>query len=104
MLYKKVPYDPIRDFAPVTQIAAMPNLLVTHPALPVRNTQARSRRSTTPEPRLAAASTRGGVRPAPLPFSAFAAEYAYVLSDLRREASHRVGHDLLSLRSFADRE
>jgi len=37
VLYKKVPYDPIRDFAPVTQVAAMPNLLVTHPTLPVRN-------------------------------------------------------------------
>ena len=37
VLYKKVPYDPIRDFAPITQIAAMPNLLVTHPTLPVRN-------------------------------------------------------------------
>src|SRR5215210_5671322 len=37
VLYKKVPYDPIRDLAPVTQIAAMPNLLVTHPTLPVRN-------------------------------------------------------------------
>jgi tripartite-type tricarboxylate transporter receptor subunit TctC len=36
VLYKKVPYDPIRDFAPVTQVAAMPNLLVTHPSLPVR--------------------------------------------------------------------
>ena len=37
VLYKKVPYDPIRDFAPITQVAAMPNLLVSHPALPVRN-------------------------------------------------------------------
>ena len=37
VLYKKVPYDPIRDFAPITQVAAMPNLLVTHPTLPVRN-------------------------------------------------------------------
>lgn len=37
VLYKKVPYDPIRDFAPVTQVAAMPNLLVTHPTLPVRS-------------------------------------------------------------------
>lgn len=36
-LYKKVPYDPIRDFAPITQVAAMPNLLVSHPTLPVRN-------------------------------------------------------------------
>jgi len=37
VLYRKVPYDPIRDFAPITQVAAMPNLLVTHPTLPVRN-------------------------------------------------------------------
>lgn len=36
-LYKKVPYDPIHDFAYITEIAAMPNLLVAHPALPVRN-------------------------------------------------------------------
>ena len=35
-LYKKVPYDPVRDFAPVTQVAAMPNILVAHPALPAR--------------------------------------------------------------------
>ena len=37
VLYKKVPYDPIRDFVPITQIAAMPNLLVTHPTLPARS-------------------------------------------------------------------
>jgi tripartite-type tricarboxylate transporter receptor subunit TctC len=36
VLFRKVPYDPIRDFAPVTQIAAMPNLLVSHPSLPAR--------------------------------------------------------------------
>ena len=36
VLFKKVPYDPVRDFAPVTQIAAMPNLLVSHPSLPAR--------------------------------------------------------------------
>lgn len=32
----------------------------------------------------APASTRGGERPAALPFSAYKAEYAYVLGDLRR--------------------
>jgi len=37
VLYKKVPYDPVRDFAPISQVAAMPNMVVTHPALPVRN-------------------------------------------------------------------
>ena len=37
VLYKKVPYDPVRDFAPISQVAAMPNVLVTHPSLPARN-------------------------------------------------------------------
>jgi tripartite-type tricarboxylate transporter receptor subunit TctC len=35
-LYTRVPYDPIKDFVPVTQIATLPNLLVVHPSLPVR--------------------------------------------------------------------
>lgn len=35
-LYTKTPYDPIRDFLPVSQIAVLPNLLVVHPSLPVR--------------------------------------------------------------------
>ncbi|MEK7875755.1 MAG: tripartite tricarboxylate transporter substrate binding protein [Pseudomonadota bacterium] len=37
VLYKKVPYDPVRDFAPISQVAAMPNMIVTHPSLPARN-------------------------------------------------------------------
>ena len=37
VLYKKVPYDPINDFAPIAQVAAAPNILVSHPSLPVRN-------------------------------------------------------------------
>jgi len=36
------------------------------------------------DPKPAAMSSRGGSRPAPLPFSAYAADYGYVLSDLRR--------------------
>src|SRR5258706_3504853 len=36
VLYKKVPYDPVRGFAPISQVAAMPNIIVTHPALPAR--------------------------------------------------------------------
>ena len=35
-LMKKLPYDPVRDFAPITRIAMSPNLLVVHPSLPVR--------------------------------------------------------------------
>jgi tripartite-type tricarboxylate transporter receptor subunit TctC len=33
-LYKKIPYDTLRDFAPVIAIGPMPNLLVAHPELP----------------------------------------------------------------------
>jgi len=32
-LYTRVPYDPIGDFAPITQILSVPNVLVVHPAL-----------------------------------------------------------------------
>lgn len=36
-LYGKLPYDPLRDFAPVTLITSVPNVLVVHPAVPARN-------------------------------------------------------------------
>lgn len=35
--YKKVPYDAMRDFEPISHTANVPNLLVVHPALPIRN-------------------------------------------------------------------
>jgi tripartite-type tricarboxylate transporter receptor subunit TctC len=34
---RKLAYDPVKDFAPVTQVASTPNLLLVHPSLPVRN-------------------------------------------------------------------
>ena len=36
-LFKKLPYDLDRDFAPVTLLAEMSNALLMHPALPVRD-------------------------------------------------------------------
>ena len=36
-LYRKLPYDPIRDFAHVILAARAPNVLVAHPSLPARN-------------------------------------------------------------------
>ena len=36
-LYPKLPYDPIGDFQPVTQVTAVPVGLVVHPSLPVRS-------------------------------------------------------------------
>jgi tripartite-type tricarboxylate transporter receptor subunit TctC len=35
-LYAKNPYDPFKDFAPVTLAAASPNILVVHPSVPAK--------------------------------------------------------------------
>lgn len=34
---RKVPYDPLRDFAPIVQTTASSTVLVVHPSLPVKN-------------------------------------------------------------------
>ena len=36
-MYAKLPYDTLRDFAPVAMVALSPYFLVIHPSLPVRN-------------------------------------------------------------------
>ena len=33
-MYKKLPYDPVKDFAPITLVARVPEALVVHPSLP----------------------------------------------------------------------
>ncbi len=33
-LYRKVPYDPVKDFAAITQGIAVPNILIVHPSVP----------------------------------------------------------------------
>jgi tripartite-type tricarboxylate transporter receptor subunit TctC len=38
-LYKNVPYDPIRDFAPITLGITVPNILVVHPSVAVSSTK-----------------------------------------------------------------
>ena len=35
-LYSKLPYDPVKDYAPITLPATSPNVLVVHPAVPAR--------------------------------------------------------------------
>jgi tripartite-type tricarboxylate transporter receptor subunit TctC len=35
-LYPKLSYDPMKDFAPITLLAALPNVLVVHPSLNVK--------------------------------------------------------------------
>ena len=37
LVYTKIPYDTLKDFAAVTVVAATPQLLVAHPGLPVRS-------------------------------------------------------------------
>ena len=36
-LYQKLPYDPVKDFAPIVLFAMVPNMLVVHPALPAKS-------------------------------------------------------------------
>jgi tripartite-type tricarboxylate transporter receptor subunit TctC len=37
--HEKLPFDPIRDFSPITMVATAPNVLVIHPSLPARSVQ-----------------------------------------------------------------
>jgi tripartite-type tricarboxylate transporter receptor subunit TctC len=36
-LYKKLPYDPVRDFEPIVHVVNAPNILVVHPSVPARS-------------------------------------------------------------------
>jgi tripartite-type tricarboxylate transporter receptor subunit TctC len=36
-LYKTLPYDPVKDFVPITMIARVPNMLVINPEIPAKN-------------------------------------------------------------------
>src|SRR5262245_2034510 len=36
-IQEKVPYDVVKDFAPISQVVTAPNLMVSHPSLPVRS-------------------------------------------------------------------
>ena len=36
-LYKNLPYDPVKDFAPIVLLARVPNMLVVNPDVPAKN-------------------------------------------------------------------
>ena len=36
-LYTKLPFDPVKDFAGITPLALIPNILIVHPSLPAKN-------------------------------------------------------------------
>ena len=35
-LYTKMPYDAVKDFAPITLVAAVPNIFISHPSVPAK--------------------------------------------------------------------
>jgi tripartite-type tricarboxylate transporter receptor subunit TctC len=35
--YRDLPYDPVKDFKPITMFGSLPNVLVVHPSMPVKN-------------------------------------------------------------------
>jgi tripartite-type tricarboxylate transporter receptor subunit TctC len=37
MLFRKLPYDPVRDFAPITLATSAPYLIAVHPSVPARS-------------------------------------------------------------------
>lgn len=36
-LHRKLPFDPIRDFTPVSQLATLPHILIVHPSVPAHS-------------------------------------------------------------------
>jgi tripartite-type tricarboxylate transporter receptor subunit TctC len=59
-LYKKLPYDPLRDFAPVTQVTSTPFVVAVHPSLPVRSVKDLIARAKASPGKLAYASAGSG--------------------------------------------
>ncbi len=39
IVHRKMPFDAVRDFAPITQLVLLPQVLVVHPAVPVKSLQ-----------------------------------------------------------------
>ena len=36
-LHKKLPFDPVRDFIPISQVATLPHIVIVHPSVPVKS-------------------------------------------------------------------
>ena len=63
-LYADLPYDPIKDFAPITLVGASPHVLVVHPSLAAANVKglvSLVRDSWQGQPRIAGYGTIGPV-------------------------------------------
>ena len=51
-MYEKLPFDPLKDFIPVTNVASGPQLLVVHPSVPANNVKEFIALAKKPESRL----------------------------------------------------
>ena len=60
-LYSKINYDPVKDFAPISLVATVPNVMITQPSMPgqISRSSSRSRRASP------ARSTSAPAAPAP---------------------------------------
>jgi tripartite-type tricarboxylate transporter receptor subunit TctC len=45
-LYSKLPYDPAKDYAPISVLATVPNILITAPTVPARTLRGKARPGT----------------------------------------------------------
>ena len=36
IMYKNIKYDPVKDFAPISQVASIPNVVLVHPSVPAK--------------------------------------------------------------------
>ncbi|TFZ05718.1 tripartite tricarboxylate transporter substrate binding protein [Ramlibacter henchirensis] len=59
-LYPKMPYEPLKDLVPVTQVMQAPNVLVVHPSVPVNNVREFIAYAKGQTPPLAVASSGNG--------------------------------------------
>ena len=62
-IYKKLGFDPVKDFSHVTLMAIMPSLLTTHPTLPVKNVKELVALAKTKPGEMTYASTGNGTSP-----------------------------------------
>jgi tripartite-type tricarboxylate transporter receptor subunit TctC len=62
-IYKKLGFDPIKDFSPITLMAMLPSMLTVHPALPARTVKDVITLAKTSPGQLIYASTGNGTSP-----------------------------------------
>ena len=62
-IYSKLPFDPMKDFTPITLMAVLPSLLTVHPSLPVKNVKELIALAKSKPDALSYASTGNGTSP-----------------------------------------